>query len=152
MNRFNPFVRPQIAMPTQAPLVRPEIAVTAQESVATLPRGYNGPGIYRVVAPSGLNLRSTPDIRNPSLYVVPVGWRVKVLGPASWHVPSGWVAVDSSNFYFTQDIRVGPGPAPANSGQPVRFMCMSCPEAPGGPWLVPDFSVVSATISGRSVG
>lgn len=135
-NRFNPFVRPEIAIPAQAPFVRPGITMPVQ---TVLPRGYAGPGQYVVVAPRGLNLRSTPDTRSPVLTIAVYGWRVKVLGPAS----NGWVAIDSSGFYRTENVRVGPGPAPANGAQPVRFLCMSCPEAPGGPWLVPDFSTVT---------
>lgn len=135
-NRFNPFILPQVAMPAQAalpisPFVRPQIAMPAQ---AALPVGYAGPGQYRIVAK--LNLRSTPNTRNPPLTVAPTGWTVKVLGPA----PNGWVEVDPSNFYFSGVIRVGPGPQPANPPQPVRYLCMSCPEAPGGPWLIPDSS------------
>lgn len=134
MNRFNPFVRPGIVVRAQEALpslVRPGIEILAQESVASLPRGYAGPGLYRVAWPNGLNLRSTPDTRNPPLTSAAYGWDIKVLGPAA----NGWVAVDSSNFYRTGTFR-GPN---VYGEQPVRFMCMSCPEFPGGPYLTSVF-------------
>lgn len=77
--------------------------------------GYAGPGSYRTTAPSGLNIRPTP--KGPaqgggeSLALVPIGTTLDVVGDAG----NGWFQVSS----------------------PVAgFMCASCAEAPGGPWLV----------------
>ena len=115
MNRFNPFVRPEIAMPTQVPLVRPEITTAVQESVAFLPRGYIGPGKYRVTAPRGLDLRYTPDVNRPANGFMPSGQIVDVLSVTK----NGWVYIHS---------RILSRPF---------YVCMSCAEVPGGPWLVP---------------
>lgn len=76
--------------------------------------GYSGPGGYRATAPSGLRIRSAPSstsaiVRDANLQ--PIGTAVTVVADAG----NGWFQVSS--------------PAPG-------FMCASCAQAPGGPWLV----------------
>ena len=84
------------------------------------PAGYAGPGTYRVTAPSGLNVRSAPSGGAGQVgSTLPPGTAVQVIGSSS----NGWVQIST----------------------PVSgFMCISCPEAPGGvapnpqafpPWL-----------------
>lgn len=74
--------------------------------------GYTGPGTYRVTAPNGLGVRPAPVAppgTSASQYL-PLGTAVTVSGPAA----NGWVQITSP----TQG-----------------FMCISCSDAPGGPWL-----------------
>lgn len=72
--------------------------------------GYAGPGRYRTTAPSGLNIRPAPNTGGESLALIPPGTTLDVVGDAG----NGWIQVSS----------------------PVAgFMCVSCPQAPGGPWL-----------------
>ena len=76
------------------------------------PAGYAGPGTYRVTAPNGLGVRPAP-VAPPgtsATQYLPSGTAVTVAGPAA----NGWVQITSP----TQG-----------------FMCISCPDAPGGPWL-----------------
>ena len=96
MNRFNPFVSPNIAVPVQN----------------VLPVGYQGAGVYRVVSPTGLNLRAAPRVDSQRLQTISEGTHVRVADPAP--IP-GWVIVTEPQF---------------------GYMCMSCIQAPGGPWLV----------------
>ena len=73
--------------------------------------GYAGPGRYRTTAPSGLNIRPAPNPGGESLALIPLGTTLDVVGDAG----NGWLQVSS----------------------PVAgFMCVSCAQAPGGPWLV----------------
>ena len=72
--------------------------------------GYAGPGRYRTTAPSGLNIRPAPNPGGESLALIPLGTTLDVVGDAG----NGWLQVSS----------------------PVAgFMCVSCEQAPGGPWL-----------------
>ena len=72
--------------------------------------GYAGPGRYRTTAPSGLNIRPAPNPGGESLALIPLGTTLDVVGDAG----NGWLQVSS----------------------PVAgFMCVSCAQAPGGPWL-----------------
>jgi hypothetical protein len=73
--------------------------------------GYSGPGGYRTTAPSGLRIRSAPNTQGTDFGLQPIGTPVTVVGDAG----NGWFQVSSP--------RAG-------------FMCASCAQAPGGPWLV----------------
>ena len=82
--------------------------------VPNAPLGYAGPGSYRVVAPSGLNVRIQPnanDTTNPVLQTLTPGTTVDVTAAT----PNGWAQISTPR-----------------SG----YVCLSCAEAPGGPWLV----------------
>lgn len=73
--------------------------------------GYSGPGNYRVTAPSGLRVRAQTTSASTDLGVYPIGTPVEVVADAG----NGWFQVSS--------------PVPG-------YMCASCAQAPGGPWLV----------------
>lgn len=75
------------------------------------PLGYAGPGSYRIIAPSGLNLRPAPNTSQSASQTLPQGTNVDVIAST----PNGWVQISS--------------PTPG-------YICLSCAEAPGGPWLV----------------
>ena len=75
------------------------------------PIGYAGPGSYRIIAPSGLNLRPAPNTSQPASQTLPQGTNVDVIAAT----PNGWVQISS--------------PTPG-------YICLNCAEAPGGPWLV----------------
>ena len=88
--------------------------------VAGAPAGYAGPGSYRIVAPAGLNLRPTPNTSQAFSQTLRPGTLVDVIAAT----PNGWVQIST--------------PSPG-------YLCLSCPEAPGGqepnpqafpPWLV----------------
>lgn len=79
--------------------------------VPNSPVGYAGPGSYRIAAPSGLNLRPAPNTDQPASQTLPQGTRVDVVAST----PNGWVQISS--------------PTPG-------YLCLSCAQAPGGPWLV----------------
>lgn len=79
--------------------------------VAGASRGFAGPGNYRVSAPSGLHIRAGTTSAATSAGVFPSGTPVEVVADAG----NGWFQVSS----------------PA-----AGYMCASCPQAPGGPWLV----------------
>jgi hypothetical protein len=77
------------------------------------PPGYNGPGDYEVLAPHGLYMRAQPSAS--SAIVSRNFWQgtlATVTGPPT---ANGWV--------------------PATDGGVHGFVCLSCAEAPGGPWL-----------------
>lgn len=74
--------------------------------------GYSGPGRYRVTAPNGLHIRPTKAGGAPDPRVLQsLGTPVDVVADAG----NGWFQVST--------------PIPG-------YMCASCNEAPGGPWLV----------------
>lgn len=75
------------------------------------PTGFAGPGTYRITAPSGLNLRPQPNTSQPTITTLPPGTMVEVIAAMA----NGWVQVST--------------PQPG-------YLCMSCADAPGGPWLV----------------
>lgn len=79
--------------------------------VAGAPLGYAGPGSYRVIAPSGLNLRPQPNTSQPASQTLPPGTVVDVIAST----PNAWVQIST--------------PTPG-------YLCLSCVDAPGGPWLV----------------
>lgn len=78
--------------------------------------GYEGPGEYLVVARNGLNIRPGPSSNSgASLGVIPFESTIQVVSDAG----DGWLQV----------VNV--------IGRRVTgYMCISCTEAPGGPWLV----------------
>ena len=96
---------PVVALPPapvyQAPVYQ---APVYQAPVANLA------GIYRVVAPAGLNVRDRPDIYSNVVAVYRPGTEVQVVSAAG----NGWVRTSDG-----------------------RYLCMTCAEGPGGPWLVP---------------
>lgn len=73
--------------------------------------GYSGPGRYRTTAPSGLRIRSAPSTGGQDLGLQPIGTQIDVVADAG----NGWFQVST--------------PTPG-------YMCASCAQAPGGPWLV----------------
>lgn len=75
------------------------------------PAGYAGPGTYRVTAPSGLNVRPQPNTSQATITTLSTGTAVEVVAALA----SGWVQIST--------------PQPG-------YLCMSCADAPGGPWLV----------------
>ena len=84
-------------------------AESAYSQVQGASIGYAGPGRYRVTAPSGLNIRPAPNQGGEGA-LMPFGTTLDVVGDAG----NGWLQVSS----------------------PIAgFMCASCPQAPGGPWL-----------------
>ena len=73
-----------------------------------------------VNAPSGLNVRSAPAV-SPTNRIggARLGQPVNVLGQAA----NGWLQIQAVN---------------SDNGQLVTgFICNTCPEAPGGPWVGP---------------
>lgn len=100
---------PPVPGPTPGPGTTPMNPAFPQ--VAGAPLGYAGPGSYRVIAPSGLNLRPQPNTSQPASQTLPPGTVVEVVAST----PNGWVQV-----------------APPTAG----YLCLSCVDAPGGPWLV----------------
>ena len=97
---------PVMALPS-APVYQAPIY---QAPVYQAPVVANLAGVYRVVAPAGLNLRDRPDVYSNAVAVLRPGTEVQLVSAAG----NGWV-------------RTAEG----------RYLCMSCAEGPGGPWLVP---------------
>ena len=78
--------------------------------------GYEGPGTYLVVARNGLNIRPGPSSNSGySLGVIPFESTIQVVGDAG----DGWLQVVN-----------------VIGRRVMGYMCISCAEAPGGPWLV----------------
>ena len=75
------------------------------------PAGFAGAGTYRITAPSGLNVRPQPNTSQPTITTLPLGTSVEVVSGLA----NGWVQIST--------------PTPG-------YLCMSCVDAPGGPWLV----------------
>ena len=73
--------------------------------------GYTGEGYYQVVKPQGIGLFSGPTMNRPAVQILPTGTMVRVFA-------------QSENSYVQIDQ-----PAPG-------FVCMTCAEDPGGPWLI----------------
>ena len=107
--------QPPYSPPVQARPV--PIQARGFSQVANAPLGFMGEGIYEVINPNGLGLYSTPTpVSQPSIEVVPPGRMVHVIGYAPFPPsPTGWVQAQT--------------PAPG-------YLCLSCPDLPGGPWLV----------------
>ena len=73
--------------------------------------GFTGEGFYQVTNPGGLGLYTEPTMNRPATRVLPFGSMVRVFAQAQ----NSYVQVDQ------------PGPG---------YVCMSCAELPGGPWLM----------------
>lgn len=73
--------------------------------------GFMGEGIYQVTKPEGLGLFSGPTMNQPAIQILPGGSLVRVFAQGG----NSYVQVDQ--------------PAPG-------YVCMSCSEVPGGPWLI----------------
>lgn len=81
------------------------------DQIDDTPIGYAGPGIYRIIATRGLNLRRIPSANpNELIQLLPFKTAVEVVGVTT----NGWAQI----------ITPRPG-----------YLCLSCAEAPGGPWL-----------------
>ena len=109
----------------QAPVYTPPRALPGQ--IPGTPLGYAGPGLYRVTAPMGLNLRSSPNQNTPPVRTLPTGSVLRVLSFAPAPATFGWVQV------LTTD-----------GGGDGGYVCLSCPEGgPGGPWLEKQVSAMT---------
>ena len=73
--------------------------------------GYTGEGTYQVIKPGGLGLFSGPTMNQPPVRILPFESLVRVFAQAE----NSYVQIDQ--------------PAPG-------YVCMSCAELPGGPWLL----------------
>jgi uncharacterized protein YgiM (DUF1202 family) len=140
-----PAAAPPLGLPTLAPPFVPgtETAVpgipglflpagfipasTTTPSLA-IPANPNAPAnMAKVAAPSGVKLRTGPGVAFPQVTtqpLLPLGTNVQVKAV----LPTGWTQVTTQQ---------------GSSG----FVCSTCPEAPGGPWLTP----VTAQSAGISV-
>lgn len=109
LNRKAPVYGPQ-SPTTQAPMNQ----VPPNQVFRQIPGGivgFMGEGYYQVVDPKGLGLFSGPTMTRPAIQTLPYGSMVRVFASSE----NNYVQVDQ--------------PAPG-------FMCMSCAENPGGPWLI----------------
>lgn len=109
---FFPYTTAQYVLPPVMALPPAPVyqAPIYQAPVYQAPMATSLAGRYRVVAPAGLNLRDRPDVYSNAVAVLRPGTEVQVVSAAG----NGWV-------------RTAEG----------RYLCMSCAEGPGGPWLVP---------------
>lgn len=73
--------------------------------------GFMGEGMYQITKPEGLGLFSGPTMNRPAIQILPGGSMVRVFAQDQ----NSYVQIDQ--------------PAPG-------YVCMSCSEVPGGPWLV----------------
>jgi uncharacterized protein YgiM (DUF1202 family) len=113
-----PEVLPPISGPTGAqtpltPTATPGLFTSSVTGILLHAAGYNGPGDYEVLAPNGLNMRAQPSAS--SAIIGQNFWQgtvATVTGPPD---ANGWV--------------------PTTDGAKHGFVCMICPQAPGGPWL-----------------
>lgn len=109
LNKITPVYGPQTP-PNQTPTSQvPPIQVFRQIPGGIV--GFMGEGYYQVVDPKGLGLFSGPTMTRPAIQTLPYGSMVRVFA-------------SSENNYVQADQ-----PAPG-------FLCMSCAENPGGPWLI----------------
>lgn len=97
----------------QAPIVSlPPIApgnVSTQIPGAAL--GYAGEGVYQIIKPGGLGLHHGPTMNLPAIRQLPFESLVRVIRQGE----NSWLEINQ--------------PEPG-------FVCLSCAELPGGPWLV----------------
>lgn len=115
--------------PTAAQKQARELAAARAESLAKFPQvpnapdGYQGPGVYRVIAVNGLNLRRVPSATTgeASLGRLLLGTNVEVVTATT----NGWAQISS-----VIDAQTG-----VSTPEP-GYLCLSCVEAQGGPWLV----------------
>lgn len=73
--------------------------------------GYTGEGMYQVTKPGGLGLHAGPTMNRPAIRQLPFESFVRVIRQGG----NSWIEVDQ----------------PASG-----FVCLSCSELPGGPWLI----------------
>lgn len=116
LNSFRDFINTNL-MPLVAPLTRSFVRPLNPNIVP----GYIGAGSYVVQAPQGLNLRQRPTSQSGFITTLPYGTVVEVVGST----PNGWVEVSY--------------PVPQIRGRITGYLCMTCAEAPGGPWLLPAY-------------
>lgn len=86
-------------------------SAAAHRQVPNAPLGYSGPGMYRILASNGLSLRETPSTNRTAKQILPVGTLVEVVTVTT----NGWAQISTPD---------------------TGYLCMSCAEAPNGPWLV----------------
>lgn len=99
-------------MPYSLPMVAP--VTPGEPRFPQIPGGvvgYTGEGFYQVIKPGGLGLYSGPTMNRPSVQILPFESIVRVFAQAE----NSYVQIDQ--------------PAPG-------YVCMSCAELPGGPWLM----------------
>ena len=101
---------------------------------------FNGPGMYRVTSPIGLNVHQQTARSSFAYGVVKQGWDVEVLRDAG----NGWFEVRANVEWFKwQDPPSGIPQQrrdnPERIGPVTGYICGSCAENPigPGPWLVP---------------
>lgn len=109
--------------PTAAQRQARELAAVRAESLTRYPlvNGFQGPGIYRVIAANGLNLRRIPSTQEAGLGKLVLGTQVEVVTVTT----NGWAQI--SNVIDAQTGVSTPEPG---------YLCLNCADAPGGPWLV----------------
>ena len=96
------------------PALVPQNAGAGQGPFTQIPGGvvgYAGEGIYQIIKPGGLGLFSGPTMNQPPVRMLPFESLVRVFAQAE----NSYVQIDQ--------------PAPG-------YVCMSCAELPGGPWLL----------------
>ena len=104
---------PRPPMPP-APTPGPDLPPLPFPTSSPYEPGYQGEGTYRVIAPSGLNVRSGPSTSYPVInHELWAGVDCEITGPLT---PNQWAPVTTPT---------------GVSG----FVCFNCVEAPGGPWL-----------------
>jgi uncharacterized protein YgiM (DUF1202 family) len=74
--------------------------------------GYAGEGLYEVLAAHGLNIRISPDTRQQPIGTLQQGESCTVIDSPT---ANGWI--------------------PVHNDAVQGYVCLSCAEAPGGPWL-----------------
>ena len=91
--------------------VRPQPAPGIFPQIPGATIGYTGEGMYQVTKPGGLGLHPTPTMNRPAIRQLPFESFVRVVRQGG----NSWVEID----------------------QPAAgFVCLSCSEVPGGPWLI----------------
>ena len=99
---------PAPAAPGSGPS-RPAPGIFSQIPGAAI--GYTGEGMYQITKPGGLGLHPTPTMNRPAIRQLPFESFVRVVRQGG----NSWVEID----------------------QPAAgFVCLSCSEVPGGPWLI----------------
>lgn len=94
--------------------------------------GFEGAGTYEVTTPQGVNIRSAPSVGSMPVFTVSYRSSVYVLRD----IGNGWVEVRTA----------------VRGNQVKGFMCISCQENPGGPWLMKLQSEERATVPSNPVG
>ena len=119
LNRFAPAINTLMPAKLRRPVTRYIAPYRPGNEFVNRPNvslGYEGPGTYLVVARNGLNIRPGPSSNSGySLGVIPFESTIQVVGDAG----DGWLQVVN-----------------VIGRRVMGYMCISCVEAPGGPWLV----------------